>query len=64
MTSAIYCLLWSSVYELQRVEYAFTSPVKTELVGLRCSVCSVLCLCQQFCGAWMCCFEEVYKCVQ
>ena len=28
MTSAISCLLWSSVYE--RVECAFTSPVRTE----------------------------------
>ena len=30
MTSAISCLLWSSVYECQRVECAFTSPVRTE----------------------------------
>ena len=30
MTSAISCPLWSSVYECQRVEYAFTSPVMTE----------------------------------
>ena len=30
MTSAICCFLWSSVYECQRVEYAFTSPVRTE----------------------------------
>ena len=30
MTSAISCPLWSSVYECQRVEYAFTSPVRTE----------------------------------
>ena len=30
MTSAISCPLWSSVYECQRVECAFTSPVKTE----------------------------------
>ena len=27
MTSAISCPLWSSVYECQRVECAFTSPV-------------------------------------
>ena len=30
MTSAISCPLWSSVYECQRVESAFTSPVRTE----------------------------------
>ena len=30
MTSAIRCILWSSVYECQRVECAFTSPVRIE----------------------------------
>ena len=30
MTSAISCPLWSSVYECQRVEWAFNSPVRTE----------------------------------
>ena len=30
MTSAISCPLWSSVYECQRMECAFTSPVRTE----------------------------------
>ena len=30
MTSAINCPLWSSVYECQRVECAFTSHVKTK----------------------------------
>ena len=30
MTSAISCPLWSSVYECQRVECAFTYPVSTE----------------------------------
>ena len=30
MTSAISCPLWSSVYECQRVDCAFTSPVRTE----------------------------------
>ena len=30
MTSAISWLLWSSVYKSQRVESAFTSPVRTE----------------------------------
>ena len=33
MTSAISCPLWSSVYECQRVECAFTSPVRTERLG-------------------------------
>ena len=30
MMSAISCPLWSSVYECQRVECAFTSPMRTE----------------------------------
>ena len=30
VTSATSCLMWSSVYECQRVECAFTSPVRTE----------------------------------
>ena len=30
MTSAISSPLWLSVYDFQRVECAFTSPVKTE----------------------------------
>ena len=30
MTSAISCPLWSSVYECQSVECAFTSPVRTK----------------------------------
>ena len=30
MIFAISCLLWSTVYECQRVECAFTSPVRTE----------------------------------
>ena len=30
MLSAISCSLWSSVYECQRVECAYTSPVMTE----------------------------------
>ena len=52
MTSAISCPLWSSVYECQRVECAFTSPVRT-----------VVCPCQLFCSAWMWCLEEVYRCL-
>ena len=34
MTSAFSCPLWSSVYECQRVECTFTSPVKTECVDV------------------------------
>ena len=30
ITFVISCPLWSSVYECQRVEWAFTSPVRTE----------------------------------
>ena len=30
MTSAISCSPWSSVYECQRVECAFTTPMSTE----------------------------------
>ena len=30
MTSAISCSLWSSVYECQRVQWTFTSPVRNE----------------------------------
>ena len=49
MTSAISCPLWSSVYKCQRVEYAFTPPVRTEcrmfvMYSMQCciSVSSVL----------------------
>ena len=45
--SAINCHLWSSVYECQRVECAFISPVRTEcgmfvMYGTQC--CSVACM--------------------
>ena len=39
MTSAISCSLWSSVYECQRVECAFTSLVRTE-----CDICMMCCM--------------------
>ena len=49
MTSAISCPLWSSEYECQKVECAFTSPVRTEfgmfvMYGMQCcmSVSAVL----------------------
>ena len=38
---AISCSLWSSVYECQRVECAFTSPVRTE--------CDMFVYCMQCC---------------
>ena len=62
VTSAICCPLWSSVYVCHNVECAFTSPVRTEcgMFVMCCAVCSVECLCQLFCSAWMCCLVEVY----
>ena len=64
MTSAISCSLWSSVYDCRRVECAFTSPVRTEcaMFVMYCMQCYILY--QLFCSAWMCCLEEVYKCLQ
>ena len=43
MTSAISCSLWSSVYECQRVECAFTSPVRTEcgMFVMHCMQCCI-----------------------
>ena len=43
MTSAISCPLWSSVYECQRVECAFTSPVRTEC-GMFMMYCMQCCM--------------------
>ena len=43
MTSAISCPLWSSVYEYQRVECAFTSPVRTEC-GMFVMYCMQCCM--------------------
>ena len=43
MTSAISCPLWSSVYECQRVECAFTSPVRTEC-GMFVMYCMQYCM--------------------
>ena len=39
MTSVISCPLWSSVYECQRVECAFTSLVRTQ-----CGMCMMYCM--------------------
>ena len=43
MTSAISYPLWSSVYECQRVDCAFTSPVRTEcgMFVMYCMQCSM-----------------------
>ena len=43
MTSAISCPLWSSGYECQRVECAFTSPVRTEC-GMSVMCCMQCCM--------------------
>ena len=43
MTSAISCPLWSSVYEYQRVESAFTSLVRTEC-GMFVMYCMQCCM--------------------
>ena len=42
-TSAISCPLWSSVYECQRMECAFTSPVRTEC-GMSVMYCMQCCM--------------------
>ena len=43
MTSPISCPLWLSVYEYQRVECAFTSPVRTEC-GMFVKYCMQCCI--------------------
>ena len=43
MPYAISCPLWSSVYECQRVECAFTSPVRTEC-GMLLVYCMQCCM--------------------
>ena len=43
MPSAISCPLWSSVYECQRVECAFTSSVRTEC-GMFVMYCMQCCM--------------------
>ena len=52
MTSAIIsCPLWSSVYECQRVECAFISPVRTE-----CDMFVMYCMqcCMAVSAVWLC----------
>ena len=43
MTSASSCHMWLSVYECQRVECAFTSPVRTEC-GMFVMYCMQCCI--------------------
>ena len=43
MTSAISCHLWSSVNECHKVEYAFTSPLRTEC-GMFVMCCMQCCM--------------------
>ena len=43
MTYAISCLLWSSVYVCQRVEWWFISPVRTEC-GMSVMYCMQCCM--------------------
>ena len=43
MTSSISCPLWSSVYECQRVECTFTSPVRT-VCGMFVMYCMQCCM--------------------
>ena len=64
MTSAISFPLWYSVYECQRVECAFISPVRTEC-GMFVMCCMQCCMSVSFfCSAGMCCLKEVYQCLQ
>ena len=43
MTSAISCPLWSSVYECQRMESTFTSPMRTQC-GMFMMYCMQCCM--------------------
>ena len=61
MTSDIIYPMWSSVYECQRVECAFTSPVRTEC-GMFVMYCMQCCMSvSAVCSAWIWCLEEVYR---
>ena len=63
MTSAISCPLWSSVYECHNMKCAFTSPVRTEY-GMFVMCCIQFCMSvSAVCSVWMCCLEEVYRCL-
>ena len=43
LTSAIFCPLWSSVYEFHKVVCAFTSPMRTEC-GMFVMCCMQCCM--------------------
>ena len=64
MTSAISCHLWSSVYECQRVECAFTSPVRTWIYHVWSSKECVCCACDpnERLSAPSMCFDCVFEC--
>ena len=57
MTSAISCPLWSSVYECQRVECAFASPVRTACGGMFVMYCMQCCMSVSA----VLCLVEVYR---
>ena len=61
MRSSISCPLWSSVYECQRVECEFTSPVRIE-----CGIPVMHCIqrCMSVSAVLQCCLKEVYKYLQ
>ena len=61
MTSAISCPLWSSVYECQRVECAFTSPVRTgcDMLVMYCIPCCMS-VSVMFCGSHLVRFHITY----
>ena len=65
MTYAISCPMLSSMDEYQRLECAFTFPVRTEC-GMF-VMCCMQCCRSVFCSAWMCCavsrrYIDVCKC--
>ena len=63
MTYAISCPMWSLVYECHEEECVFTSPVRTEC-GIFVMCCMQCCMSvSAVCSAWMCCLEEVYRCL-
>ena len=62
MISSISCPLWSSVYERQRDECTFTSPERNDYYMF--VMCCMQCCMSAVCSVWMCCLEEVYRCLQ
>ena len=64
MTSCISCPLWSSVYECQIGECAFTSPVRNEggMFVMCCMQCYISVSTVLMCV--ISCLKEVYSCLQ